>query len=260
MIGFDFDVSGSLQKAKDTLQGNSLTKFAKGFHDQPSAALGGIAKRFGFSSAGKAMQTGRIDDLVSAVGKDAIGILATEGARRINAAIDQYAGKYLEMIKALDSADHPPSGDVMLILGDFPFMVGTAAHQSIKRSNAYRWAQQDRLLRTPAQQFIGQGTEQIEMEGYLLPHYTGGASSMAALRSQAETGEPLELIDHFGTLYGRFVLTNLEETGSELDIYGQPRRLDFRLSLVAYGEDELIDRAVGAASAAAGITPDEVSV
>lgn len=258
MMGFDIDVTGTLQRAKDTLQGNSLVKFAKGFSDQPGAALGSIAERYGFGNAGKALKTGRIDDIVSAVGKDTIGLLAHEGARQINKAIDGVAGKYIEIFKALDRSDPPPVGEVLLILGDFAFMVGTVAHQSIKRSNEYRWAQQDRLLRTPAQQFVGPGAERIELEGYLLPHFTGGADSISFLREQASLGIPLELIDHFGSPFGRFVVTSLEETGTELGIYGQPRRIEFRLSLAAYGEDELgAYGGTGKFTPADGIEPDE---
>jgi phage protein U len=132
----------------------------------------------------------------------------------------------------------------MLVLGNFSFMVGTAAHQSLKRVNDYRWAKQDRLARQPARQFVGVGDERIDLEGYLLPHYTGGADSMTQLRALAATGEPLELIDHFGTAYGRYVVETIDETHSELDMYGQGRRIDFRLAISVYGEDA--DLEVGA--------------
>lgn len=127
-------------------------------------------------------------------------------------------------------------------------MVGTVAHQSLKRTHEYRWAKQDRLLRTPARQFVGAGDEGIDLEGYLLPHYTGGADSITALRLAAARGEPQELIDHFGAVYGRYVVESIQETGSELDALGQPRRVDFSVSLSAYGED-----ATPLASAAAAV-------
>ncbi|KXA71050.1 phage tail protein [Bordetella hinzii] len=257
MIGFDIDVSGMAKRASDALTGNSLVKMVKGFVDQPTAALGGIADRYGFTAAGKALKTGRLDDLVSAVGEDAVGLLAQEGARQLNKAIDAAAGKFMELFQALDGSDPPPAGEVLLILGDFAFMVGTAAHQTLKRTNDYRWAKQDRLLRTPAKQFIGPGDDRIDLDGYLLPHYTGGADSITALRRRAALGEPQELIDHFGMVYGRYVVENIQETGTEMDIYGQPRRVDFSVSISAYGEDAapLASAAAAVSVAANGDTP-----
>lgn len=254
MIGFDIDVGNIAKRAESALTGNSLVKMAKGFVDQPSAALGGIAKRYGFTAAGKALTTGRLDDLVSAVGEDAVGLLAKEGMRQLNKAIDAAAGSVLELFQALDGGDPPPAGEVLLVLGTFPFMVGTAAHQSMKRVNDYRWAKQERLARQPARQFVGVGDEHIDLDGYLLPHYTGGADSMTLLRKLAAAGQPLELIDHFGVAYGRYVVETIEETNSELDIYGQGRRIDFRLTISVYGEDAMpsMVSAAGAAVAANG--------
>ncbi|CAM3791935.1 phage tail protein [Castellaniella denitrificans] len=257
MIGFDIDVTNVAKRAADALTGNSLIKMAKGFVDQPTEMLGGLADRYGFTAAGTALKTGRIDDLVSAVGEDAVGLLAKEGARQLNVAIDAAAGQLIGLLQALNGSDPPPAGDVLLILGAFPFMVGTAAHQSLKRTNEYRWAKQDRLLRTPARQFVGVGDERVDLDGYLLPHYTGGADSITVLRAAAARGEPQEMIDHFGMVYGRYVVESIQETGSELDAHGQPRRVDFTLSLSIYGEDALplAGAAAAVAMAASGDEP-----
>lgn len=257
MIGFDIDIKNTLKRTQDALSGNSLVKYTKSFADQPARVLGAAAERYGFPSAGKAIKSGRIDDIVSAVGSDAIGLLAKEGTRQVNKAIDAAAGKFLEVFQALDGGDPPPAGDVLLILGDFPFMVGTAAHQSIKRTNNYRWAQQDRLLREPSQQFVGKGDERIELEGYLLPHYTGGSAAMDTLRGLAAAGGPLDLIDHFGAVLGRFVVSSIQETGTELDRAGQARRIEFSVSLLSYGEDEAAATLASVFSASRqGIQPD----
>jgi phage protein U len=220
--------------------GNSLIGMAREFSGFSSSAIGGLARSAGFPAAGRALETGRVGDLVTAAGADAIALIAAEGSRRINLALDNAAGKFLEKIKALDHSDPPPAGDVLLILGGFAFMVGSIAHQSLKRANDYRWARQDRVGREPARQFVGPGDERFDLEGYLLPHYTGGAEALDELRKSAAAGEPLELIDHFGFVYGRYVIENIEEDGTELDIYGQPRRVDFHLSISAYGEDAIV--------------------
>jgi len=227
----------STRRARETLTGNSLIKFAREFADQPPQVLGDVAQHYNFSQASAAFKTGRIDNLASAVGSDAIGLLAHEGAAMVNRRIDAVAGKFGELAKSFDRSDPPPIGAVMLMLGDMPFMVGTLAHQTLTRSHEYRWAAQERLLRTPARQFIGAGNETMTLEGYLLPHYTGGADSLQRLRAIASLGEPQTLLDHFGVVYGNYVVESIEETGSELDMLGQPRRIEFSISLSAYGED-----------------------
>ncbi|WP_322999955.1 phage tail protein [Castellaniella sp.] len=251
MIGFDIDVSGLADKARDALSGSSLSKVAATITDKSADKLGDIVTGMGFPAAGKALQTGRIDDLVNAVGSDAIGILAKEGEAQINRLINMGISSLVSALKFSDGNDPPPSGDVMLILGFFPFMVGTIAHQSLKRSTDYRWAKLDRIGRAPARQFIGQGDDRIDLDGYLLPHWTGGADGIPLLRRLAANGKPMELIDHFGAIYGQFVVESIEETGTELDPAGQPRRVDFQISMSAYGDDALPDAVSSAATAIA---------
>jgi len=253
MIGFDIDVNGIAKRATDTLKGNSLVRMAQEFSDQPAGTLGSIADRYGFTAAGSALKSGRLDDLVGAVGNDAIVLLAKEGARRVNQAIDKATGKLGALFQALNRGDPPPAGSVMLVLGDFAFMVGTIAHQTLKRTHEYRWARQDRLLRAPARQFVGVGDERIDLDGYLLPHYTGGADALNTLRTRASAGQPQELVDHYGAVYGRYVVESIEETDNELDPHGQPRRVDFRIALAAYGEDGGMPLAQAAAAIAANI-------
>jgi len=243
------------RRARDTLTGNSLINFTRGFAGQPAHALGQIAGHYGFANAAEALTTGRIDTLVSAVGADAIGLLAKEGAALVNRRLDAITGKYGEMLKALDRSDPAPAGLVMLVLGDVPFMVGTVAHQTLTRSHEYRWATHERLLRTPARQFLGPGEESITLEGYLLPHYTGGTETLQRLRQLAHSGEPHTLLDHFGAVYGLYVIERLEQTGSELDMLGQPRHMTFSIALAAYGEDDAPPPLAAAAIAANTNTP-----
>lgn len=241
MIGFDIDVSGMAQKASDALTGNSLVKMAQNIPNQAASALGDIASGYGFTAAGKALGSGRLDDLVAAVGDDATGLLQREVGRKINSLVSQGVGMFMQALQGRGGSDPSPAGEVLLVLGWFPFMVGTAAHQSITQSNEYRWAKQERLVRAPARQFVGVGDTSIELAGYLLPHYTGGADSLNLLRKMAAMGEPMSLIDHFGAMHGRYVVEGIDETGTELDVKGQPRHVSFTMKLSIYGEDDAVD-------------------
>lgn len=131
-------------------------------------------------------------------------------------------------------------GEVMLQWGSFAFSIGTAAHQEISRKNDWRWQQQDRLGRKPAQQYVGPNAESIRLQGVMLLDYAGRANAMAMLRQQADDGEPQLLVDHFGNVLGLYVLKSLETTGTVLDKYGQPRKISFSCEFVEYGEDEYL--------------------
>jgi len=233
-----------MRRAQDALGGNSLIHLARNFAGHPAAALGALAGRAGFGQAAQALRSGRIDQLARAAGSDAIGLLAARGAQMVNRRMDAVMGKWGELLKAFDRSDPPPSGLVMLVLGNVPFMVGTLAHQTIARSLEYRWAVHERLLRTPSRQFVGPGSESVTLEGYALPHHTGGGDTLLRLRALAETGEPQILVDHFGTVHGRYVVERIEQTGSELDMAGQPGRIEFSIELAAYGEDAPVRTAV----------------
>jgi len=237
MTGLDLDASAIARRASDTLRGNSLIAFARDFADQPARSLGQAAQHYGFLRASTALASGRVDELAAAAGLDVIDRLAAEGAALANRRIDAATGKVGEVLKSLNRSDPAPAGAVMLMLGDVPFMVGTLAHQTLTRNVQYRWAVQERLLRTPARQFVGAGNEAMTLEGYLLPHYTGGQETLVRLRTVASMGEPQTLLDHFGAVYGSYVIESIEEAGSELDALGQPRRIDFTIALAAYGED-----------------------
>lgn len=128
-------------------------------------------------------------------------------------------------------------GEVLLQWGDFAFSIGTVAHQEIARKSEWRWQQQDRLGRKPAQQFVGPGADTITLQGVMLPEFAGRANAMQMLRAQADQGEPQLLMDHFGNVLGLYVLKSLDATGSVLDQHGQPRKITFTAEFVEYGED-----------------------
>lgn len=128
--------------------------------------------------------------------------------------------------------------ETMMALGDYRFSVDTAAYQELRRSQAYRWQPQERLLRRPAQQFLGPGEETLELTGVIYPHYRGGLLQLELMRRQAGRGEPLLLVDGLGFIWGRWVITHLEETQSIFQGNGQPLKQGFRLQLTHYGEDD----------------------
>ena len=126
----------------------------------------------------------------------------------------------------------------MLALGDYRFSVDTAAYQELVRTSEYRWQAQERLGNRPAQQYLGPGEESIELTGNIFPAYRGGLGQLDAMRAEAGKGQPLMLTSGAGDVLGKWCLTRVEETRSVFYANGSPRKMEFRLQIVHYGEDD----------------------
>lgn len=127
---------------------------------------------------------------------------------------------------------------VLMTLGSFQFRLSTAAYESLKRTTDYRWKGQKRLGRPPSQQFIGKGDDKINLEGTIYPHFRGGLGQIDDMREMADEGEPLSLVDGRGNNLGRFCISKIQETQEALVLEGLPRKMTFKMDLVAYGEDD----------------------
>ena len=67
-------------------------------------------------------------------------------------------------------------------LGSFQFDLPNGVPQTLDRTAEYRWEVQDRLLRDPAAQFMGPGSQQITLDGVLFPGFSGRQTTMETLR------------------------------------------------------------------------------
>jgi len=130
------------------------------------------------------------------------------------------------------------AAQILMTLGGFQFEINTAAHDQLQRQSAYRWEKQDRLGREPAMQFIGKGEEKINLNGVIYPHFRGGLGQLNTMRTMAEGGEPLQLIDGLGNVLGQYCITQVQETQTVYVGPGIPRHVDFSMELARYGEDQ----------------------
>lgn len=129
----------------------------------------------------------------------------------------------------------------MARLGSFSFGIDTAAFQELQRVSSYRWQAQNRIGRKPAQQNTGQGADTISLTGVIYPHWRGGLGQIETLRSLAAAGDPLALIYAFETIgqyCGRWCVTEIRDTRTVFFDDGTPRKIEFDISLVEYGDDE----------------------
>ena len=123
-------------------------------------------------------------------------------------------------------------------LGSFQFDLPNGVPQTIERTADYRWETQDRLLRDPAAQFIGPGSQEITLDGQLFPGFSGRQSTMETLRELAQQGQPQMLTDGLGRVYGKWAIKQIRESLSTFAPGGGARQIGFSISLVRYVEDD----------------------
>jgi phage protein U len=151
-------------------------------------------------------------------------------------------------------------------LGSFAFTLPEGAPELLTHSANYRWVQQDRLGRAPAQQWLGEDSQEIQLVGVLIPGFSGKQRTAETLRELAATGEPQMLTSGSGRIYGLYCLRGVREAKTIFMDNGDARRIAFDLDLVAYGPDSAADGAgpfggmnlgglAGYASELAGIAP-----
>lgn len=126
---------------------------------------------------------------------------------------------------------------IMMALGGLRFGVNRASYQTFTRMASYRWEEQDRLGRAPALQYLGPGAEEITLEGTIYPHFKGGLRQIELMRLLARRGEPMILVDGLGWVWERWVITRIDETKTHFLPDGAPRKIEFAVTLKAYGAD-----------------------
>jgi len=120
---------------------------------------------------------------------------------------------------------------MMLALGFFIFKRQTLPFQTLNRTTGFNWQSNNRVGNRAAYQYLGPGAETIEIGGELYPELTGGQLSLSGLRTMAELGNAWPLIDGKGWIYGMYVITGINETGTQFYGDGTPRKITFSLKL-----------------------------
>ncbi|MFV2946415.1 phage tail protein [Pseudomonas japonica] len=117
------------------------------------------------------------------------------------------------------------------------FNLDTAAFDELRRQTAFRWAGQERLSRSIAQQAVGQGDDKISLKGVIYPGQSNGLKQLDSLRTIGRALKPLGLTTGYGEVLGNWCLTSIDEEQSNLLAGGIPRRQGFSLEFVSYGDD-----------------------
>lgn len=148
-------------------------------------------------------------------------------------------------------------------LGSFQFDLPNGVPQTLDRTAEYRWEVQDRLLRDPAAQFLGPGSQEITLDGVLFPGFSGRQSTMETLRELAAKGEPQMLTDGLGKVYGKWAIRRVQEGLGTFAPGGGARQITFNVGLVRYAEDNPGEAAsplsMNNASSYAGVTTNALA-
>jgi len=126
----------------------------------------------------------------------------------------------------------------LLSIGMFAFSVATLSHDELKRKRSWRHATTSRIGARDATQFTGPGEDNVSISGSAYAELQDGRASLDQLAAMAATGEPQQLVDGMGSVYGSFVIVALDEGQRHFFPNGQPRRIDFSLELLAVDASE----------------------
>ncbi|MFB6399280.1 phage tail protein [Pseudomonas putida] len=178
-----------------------------------------------------------------------------EQAAKAGAAVNRIAGKLSPSLSnilptgALAPATTPETEAVkpfphLLILQPlqpnaqpYYFNLDTAAFDELRRQTAFRWAGQERLSRSIAQQAVGQGEDKLSLKGAIFPGHKGGLKQLDTLRSIGRALQPLSLTTGYGEVLGTWCLLSVDEEQAYLLAGGIPRKQTFSLEFVSYGDD-----------------------
>ena len=117
------------------------------------------------------------------------------------------------------------------------FNLDTAAFEELRRQTSFKWAGQERLTRSIAQQAVGLGEDKLSLKGAIYPGHKGGLKQLGTLRSIGRNLRPLNLTTGYGEVLGAWCLLSVEEDQSNLLAGGIPRKQSFSLEFVSYGND-----------------------
>ncbi|WP_110710516.1 phage tail protein [Salinicola sp. CR57] len=126
---------------------------------------------------------------------------------------------------------------MLMALGMFVFETRSVPYQQLQRASAWRHAAQSRVGARPAYQYLGPGSDTLTLSGILLPEFTGGRLELDVLRQMASQGNAWPLIEGTGRQYGLWVITQVDETSSELLRDGTAGKIEFFLSLEHVDDD-----------------------
>lgn len=125
---------------------------------------------------------------------------------------------------------------VLMSLGGFKFEITKTAYSNLTRRARYRWSELKSLGAGSSMHFTGIDKDEISLDGSIFPQHAGqdGYEAFNKIRTEADKGEPIVMVDGLGKNHGKWVILGIEKRESSYHANSMPRRIDFNISLKAY--------------------------
>jgi len=125
---------------------------------------------------------------------------------------------------------------IMMGLGSFRFSVEAMVLQRFERRRPQRHADVDLIGRPPGSQFMGPGSQTINIPAVIYPYFLGGAglAQLDSMAAAADAGTPLMLVAGTGRVLGRFTVRDIGDTREHFFPDGSPQKVELYVSLARY--------------------------
>lgn len=122
----------------------------------------------------------------------------------------------------------------------FSFEIATAAYQKQVATRGSRWAEQERLGREAALQYVGYATAETTLDGVIYPAMLNGGSlqeGITKLRMLCLSPKPVLMVTGVGHVCAYWSVVEVSDTRSYFMDNGQARKIEFSVKLRFYGLD-----------------------
>ncbi|MCZ4281691.1 phage tail protein [Kiloniella laminariae] len=127
---------------------------------------------------------------------------------------------------------------MLMSLGLFVFSQNQAPLQKTSRSSKENWSKSERFGVRPATQHIGPGEDTLRIDGIIAPAIAGSPRNLDTLRRMMAEGKAWILTSGRGDVLGMWIIEGIDETRTHFTSDGQPRKIEFTISLERYGEED----------------------
>lgn len=123
----------------------------------------------------------------------------------------------------------------MMQIGSVQFTPQGPGYDAFTHRARFEWPAQPRMGRRDALQFTGEGEETVEIQGVVYADYFGGVDVPKQLRSLGR--RPQMVVSGSGDVHGLWCVIEVSNVHTYSDAKGRPRKVEFTVTLSAYGPD-----------------------
>jgi hypothetical protein len=130
----------------------------------------------------------------------------------------------------------------LLSIGPHKFEIAPMSFQQLEDETVAEWKAIARFGGRPGQQFTGFGEDPIRISGLLYPEELGGRDAIDAIRETQRAKKPVLMVGWTtderaaAKVFGRVAIKSVRRTQTNINAYGQGRKIAFDIGLVPIGD------------------------